>query len=65
MVSKKGFIEEDSSIISVMIARGKNMVKPGRICFKIDYLPTSSSFRQVNQEDRKDIRVIIVKVSNL
>ena len=40
MVSKKGFIEEDSSIISVMIAEEKKWFKPRRICFKSDYLPT-------------------------
>ena len=55
MVSKKGFIEEDSSIISTMIARGKkNGLSPEESVLRSDYLPTSSSFRQVNLEDRKD-----------
>ena len=52
---KKGFIEEDSSIISTMIARGKkNGLSPEESVLRSDYLPTSSSFRQVNLEDRKD-----------
>ena len=52
---QKGFIEEDSSIISVMVARGKKYgLSPEESVLRSDYLPTSSSFRQVNQEDRKD-----------
>ncbi len=52
---KKGFIEEDSSIISTMIARGKkNGLSPEESVLRPDYLPTSSSFRQVNLKDRKD-----------
>ena len=52
---KKGFIEEDSSIISTMIARGKkNGLSPEESVLRPDYLPTSSSFRQANLEDRKD-----------
>ena len=40
---KKGFIEEDSSIISTMIARGKkNGLSPVDSILKSDYLPTSS-----------------------
>ena len=45
---QKGFIEEDSSIISVMIARGKKYgLSPEESVLRSDYLPTSSSFRQV------------------
>ncbi len=52
---KKGFIEEDSSIISTMIARGKkNGLSPEESILRSDYLPTSSSFRQVNLDDRKN-----------
>ncbi len=52
---QKGFIEEDSSIISVMLAKGKKHgLSPEESVARSDYLPTSSLFRQVNQEDRKD-----------
>ena len=52
---QKGFIEEDSSIISVMIARGKKYgLSPEESVTSPNYLPTSSIIRQVNQEDRKD-----------
>ena len=55
MVSKQGFIEEDSSIISTMIARGKKIgLSPEESVLRPDYLPTSSSFRQVNLQDRPD-----------
>ena len=51
---KKGFIEEDSSIIGVMIARGKKYgLSPEESVLKSDYLPTSSPFRQIIREDRK------------
>ena len=52
---QQGFIEEDSSIISVMIARGrKHGLSPEESVLKSNYLPTSSSFMQVIREDRKD-----------
>ena len=52
---EKGFIEEDSSIISVMIARGKkNGLSPEESVLNSDFLPTSSLFRQVIRENRKD-----------
>ena len=52
---QKGFIEEDASIISVMIARGrKHGLSPEESVLKSDYLPISSAFRQVIREDRKD-----------
>ena len=52
---RKGFIEEDSSIISTMIARGKKIgLSPEESVLRPDYLPTSSSFRQVNLQDRPD-----------
>ena len=51
---QKGFIEEDSSIIGVMIARGKKYgLSPEESVLKSDYLPTSSPFRQIIREDRK------------
>ena len=52
---QKGFIEEDSSIISVMIARGKKHgLSPEESVLKSDYLPTSSLFRQIIREERMD-----------
>ena len=52
---KKGFIEEDSSIISTMIARGKkNGLSEKESVFRSDYFPTSSSFRKSNLVARKD-----------
>ena len=52
---KEGFIEEDASIISTMIARGKkNGLSSEESVLKSDYLPTSSLFRQVIRLDRKE-----------
>ncbi len=52
---KKGFIEEDSSIISTMIARGKkNGLSQEESVLRSDYFPTSSSFRKGILEARKD-----------
>ena len=52
---QKGFIEEDSSIISVMVARGKKHgLSPEESVLKSDYLPTSSSFRQIIREEKID-----------
>ena len=52
---KKGFIEEDSSIISTMIARGKrNGLSPEESVLRPCYLPTSSLFRQVILENRNN-----------
>ena len=53
---KKGFIEEDSSIISTMIARGKkNNLSPEDSILTFDYFPISLSFRQAIREDANDI----------
>ena len=52
---KKGFIEEDSSIISTMIARGKkNGLSQKESVLRSDYFPTSSSFRKGILEARRD-----------
>ena len=51
---KKGFIEEDSSIISTMIARGKkNGLSHKESVLRPDYFPTSSSFRKGILEARR------------
>ncbi|MDA9689600.1 thiamine phosphate synthase [Betaproteobacteria bacterium] len=52
---QKGFIEEDSSIISTMIARGQKYgLSPEESVLRAEYFPTSSLLKRASREVRKE-----------